>query len=851
MFNQRLYENSRPDGFAVLEVVRQGKESVEEKGKPRLFVPLKRTELHGEVAGPLASLRLVQVFGYAKSQCPLVIEAAYRFPLPGDAAVTGVKVRFGDVEIEAALKERQQAEAEYQEAKKRGRQATLTTRESPDVFTLMVAGIMPDQDVVVETTYVQLARAQGAGWSLRAPLTTSPRYTRSDEEGSRHAEGQPLALLKDPGHRFSLDLLFRGASTVTSPTHALASEPADGGVNIHLKGGEILPDRDCVLAWQPVVDPARTSLTVLAHADQAGGHFYFVGLAAPPTGGKAPTSGREAILLVDHSGSMDGAKWQAADWAVKQFLLGLTDKDTFALGLFHNVTTWFSDKPQKATEKQVEKASAFLESHKDSGGTELGVALEQALSLDRGAGEKGRHVLMVTDAEVSDAGRILGLVDSERKQASRRRISILCIDAAPNSQLASEIADRGGGVARFLTSQPSEEDITTALDEVLADWAAPVLVGLRLEVNRLGLETAGRDLIEAASPGWSAADLGDLPSGRPVWVCGRVPLVDGKTPSFRLSTAAGPVTGETAARAEDAGKGLLSLFGARRVTGLEYLMNSGRQGDDLAGGLKRLGYDPAAVLAAVAPKVYAENARKAGADALKPLLVKEALRYGLACAETAFVAVRKEKGKPVAGTVAVANALPAGWSDDFASRTAMASPSPFVMRAAVGPVPTAPGVGALFKRAGRGMLANVSLQMASVGGQPEAEPEIAPVAPMVVFRGHAVTIGGSLVLADSARPADAALNATVGTISELRLTFTGPGGAPKAADLDRGLSLLLFVDDLSSPRAKVRLADLVRQGGRRPLNVMRLAGQTLRLILVDENGVWASSGPDIEVSLAW
>ena len=84
MFNRGAYENSGPDGIGVLEV-RDGEEAG--KGEPRLFVPLKRTELRGEVAGPLASLHLVQVFGYTKEQMDKVLEAVYRFPLPGDAAV--------------------------------------------------------------------------------------------------------------------------------------------------------------------------------------------------------------------------------------------------------------------------------------------------------------------------------------------------------------------------------------------------------------------------------------------------------------------------------------------------------------------------------------------------------------------------------------------------------------------------------------------------------------------------------------------------------------------------------------------------------------------------------------------
>src|SRR5205823_14421911 len=131
-----------------------------------------------------------------------------------------------------------------------------------------------------------------------------------------------------------------------------------------------------------------------------------------------------------------------------------------------------------------------------------------------------RHVRIIRDAEVTDAGRILRLADQEAKREDRRRISVLCIDAASNAFLARELAERGGGAARFLTSDPEQEDITTALDEVLADWAQPVLTGLQLEVNRGRAECAGRDVSQGDTEDTSRIDLGDLPTGRAVWVAG-------------------------------------------------------------------------------------------------------------------------------------------------------------------------------------------------------------------------------------------------------------------------------------------------------------------------------------------
>ncbi len=234
---------------------------------------------------------------------------------------------------------------------------------------------------------------------------------------------------------------------------------------------------------------------------------------------------------------MNGPKWQAADWAVERFLSDLNPCDSLALGLFHSTTRWFDSQPRSASEDAVRAAVSFLKQHTDSGGTELGVALEQALDLSRSETAAARHVLIVTDAEVTDGGRLMLLADQEAKKPLPRRISVLCIDAAPNSLLATELAERGGGVARFLTSQPDEGDVTTALDEVLADWSEPVLSGLRLEVNRADVEVVGRRVSPSTETGWSAIDLGDLPAGRPIWCVGRVPRGSSGELIFRTSRA--------------------------------------------------------------------------------------------------------------------------------------------------------------------------------------------------------------------------------------------------------------------------------------------------------------------------
>lgn len=881
MLNPRTFFNSRPDGFGVLEI----HDEAPAPGAPRRFVPLKRTALSGTVVGPLATLTLTQTFSL--SDTGATIEALYRFPLPGDAAVTGVRVTFGAVAIRTELKERETAEADYNEAKRTGRQAALVTRESPDVFTLAVSGIRAGEDVTVHTEYVQAARPEGRGWSLRVPLTTAPRYVRQDEATSRHAGGQPLAILRDPGHRFALDLTFSGAERVASVTHALAVE----GERVRLRDGEVIPDRDCVLTWGAAADEKRPALRVWTHADATSGKAYFLALCAPPRWADAKKVPREVVLLVDHSGSMSGAKWEAADWAVERFLAGLGAHDAFALGLFHSTTKWFAERTRKATPAAVRDAVNYLKANRDAGGTELGVALEQALDRPRTADTPSRHVLILTDAEVSDAGRVLRLADAEFAKGDRRRVSVLCIDAAPNAALASELAERGGGVSRFLTSNPDEDDVTTALDEVLADWSAPVLTGLALEVNRAGAEASGRVVSLVAPGGSSSIDVGDVPAGRPVLVIGRVPL-GGEPLQFKLRTGA-EVIDACHVESNVPTLGLKALFGADRVRRLEYVMHANFRGEDLRAELARLGYE----VPAGASKVYAENARAATSEMVRELLVRESLTAGVASAETAFVAVRSEVGQTVSETRIVANALPHGWQmpvgGGFAGATLTGAlmapaalcyappvpcaPPPSAPRPAPPPARSAPLSGMRARAvdvdavedcdaapprkakksaapSGPSLPSRLFAAIRSaVGGGPREEPlaaapaSAAPPAPAAgdvkisVRAGQHKSADGA-VLFDSASGTD-------GQFTSLSVAFGDR--AVTAAALDPELTLLLFVGDLAAPRARVKLVDVLRQGGRRPLNLRRGAGEPVRLVLADPSGAWAKGVPALEIVLGW
>lgn len=968
MFNPAIYENSQSDGFPVLEVLdRFGPEDRAEANEPvqRHFVPLQRTELQGVILGPLANLHLTQIFHFARCDYDGVLEACYRFPLPGDAAVTAVTVRFGAVEVKAAIQERKAAEAAYGAAKAEGRQAALATRETPNVFTLQVAGLKPDEPITVETEYIQLARTERvrttapstmSQWSLRIPLTTTPRYVRSDKRDSAEAQGQPLLLLRDPGHRFTLDLHFHYVDHIESPTHSLITSHIDStagderpiserigrtidadvaaaSIRVQLADGEVLPDRDCLLRWSPPQDKDTPTLSLFTHYEQGRNEqdgqnqieqnqsrLYFLALVVPPKQQPMVTPDREAILLVDHSGSMRGPKWSAADWAIERFLHNLDETDTFALAMFHYKTRWFAQQVQPATMPLVDRAVSWLGDQQDSGGTELGVALEQALQLPSPHGVTtnavARNLLIVTDAAVSDASRIFRLADNEAKRPDGRRISLLCIDAAPNAYLANELAQRGGGVARFLTSDPDQVDIVTALDDVLHEWEQPIMVNLKLTINQPKVQVNGyrRELYDSETPhsetqhratngGGSAdlnasdqnhtvIDLGNLTAGRPQWVAGCV-LLDAHQStaeplSFRLTQdlrSATPLAAEELSlkhireiprdispivctqpargkddtlvvkRATTTMAALKALYGANRVNALEYLMHAGLDEQELGQELLQLGYDPTALLAQVdeSAPVYAENRRQRNATIVRPLLVQEALTYGLPSSETAFVATRTEGGQPVERSVAVANALPAGWSDEFVGGPMRAS------------LPMAPMFGAQpslaqpVPRSTRGMIRgaterlsqHISMRSAeSMADSPEVMRSVATDRRAVgdadegrggtvwyeLFSGVPIhtesdPAGQSTLFHTAYSPGDSLPDSLTFAMVELSVDEPNRERIRQLAAKEQ-LAVVIYVGDLVVPRATVQLSDLLRSG-KRPLNLRRERGEAVQILLID------------------
>lgn len=232
-----------------------------------LAMPLLSTHVNTEVSGQLGKTELVQRF---KNTSPNWVEAQYLFPLPTDAAVTGMRLEVGGRQIEGQIKEKAEASAIYEAAKSEGKNAALVQQHRPNLFSTAVSNIPPGGEVQVALQYQQTIEWRAKTFSLRFPMAITPRYTPAQATHKIESQVEMSAgWLVLPGERPEAIPLTEADTTpdnattiqvVLRPGFELASIKSlyhptqqqtlpDGGHRITLTHGTTRADRDFVLEW--------------------------------------------------------------------------------------------------------------------------------------------------------------------------------------------------------------------------------------------------------------------------------------------------------------------------------------------------------------------------------------------------------------------------------------------------------------------------------------------------------------------------------------------------------------------------------------------------------------------------
>ncbi|HHL32448.1 MAG TPA: trypsin, partial [Oceanospirillales bacterium] len=134
-------------------------------------MPLLLTTVDANITGLIVEVKVTQVY---KNNGTVPLEAQYVFPGSRQAAVHKVSMKIGDRLLEAEIQEKKQARVTYNQAKKAGKTTTLLEQKDPGLFTMMVANILPNDEINVELTYTERLIPENGKYRFTYPAIGIP-----------------------------------------------------------------------------------------------------------------------------------------------------------------------------------------------------------------------------------------------------------------------------------------------------------------------------------------------------------------------------------------------------------------------------------------------------------------------------------------------------------------------------------------------------------------------------------------------------------------------------------------------------------------------------------------------------
>ncbi len=474
-----------------------------ESKQPGQFIQAPRldTDFEVTVTGQIARTRVTQRF---ENPAQAFVEGVYVFPLPENAAVDTLKMVIGERVIVGDIKEKQEAKAIYEQAKASGQKAALLEQERPNIFTNSIANIGPGESVVVQIEYQQPVRQTSGEFSLRVPMVVGPRYNPAPGlvqavSGPTEAE---MFVVNDPvpdRARIEPPVLDPRTNSPVNPiTVTVNLEPGFNLGQVKSSYHEVqqagdadsrkvqlsypaFADRDFELLWT-AQDQKQPTVSVFAESVNAN-DYAMVQVTPPAVEAAQKPLPREAIFVIDNSGSMSGDSMPQAKASLIYALDRLQPGDRFNVIRFDNTMDLVFPNVVEATRENIDFARTFVSRLDANGGTEMLAPLAAALN-DQTPDDNGflRQIIFLTDGSIGNEQQMFDMIGKGR---GRSRVFMVGIGSAPNSFLMTRMAELGRGT---FTQIGQGNQVEERMRDLFAKLENPVVTGLNAQASATGVE---------------------------------------------------------------------------------------------------------------------------------------------------------------------------------------------------------------------------------------------------------------------------------------------------------------------------------------------------------------------------
>ena len=449
-------------------------------------LPLKHTDVKGQISGYIATVEVTQEFSNPYDE---KIEAVYVFPLPQNAAINEFIMVVGERKIRGIIRERQEAERIYKEARDQGHVASLLTQERPNIFTQKVANIEPGKKIDVNIKYFNTLAYADGWYEFVFPMVVGPRFNPpgfTDGVGAvargkagisgQKTEVQYLRPGERSGHDISLTVDINAGvaiEEVACSNHAISkSAAAPEKLTVKLSPLDSIPNKDFVLRYRVAGRKLKSALVV--HRDKRGGFFTLM-LYPPANLSSLRRAPMEMIFVLDCSGSMSGKPIAKAKDAIRRALKKLEPDDTFQIIRFSNNASQLGPKPVPVTPENIRRGLKYVDSLKGSGGTQMIEGIKAALDFEHDP-HRFRLVSFMTDGYIGNEAQILAAV---HERLGESRIFSFGVGSSVNRYLLDRMAKLGRGAVAYIGLGDNAGEVVDlyydrishpALTDVTIDW---------------------------------------------------------------------------------------------------------------------------------------------------------------------------------------------------------------------------------------------------------------------------------------------------------------------------------------------------------------------------------------------
>jgi Ca-activated chloride channel family protein len=469
------------------------------------------------ISGMIAKVELQQTF---KNPSDNWVEGRYVFPLPEKAAVNALTMTVGERLLKGEVKEKSEAKKIYQQAKSSGKKAALLVQHRPNLFSQNITNIGPQDTIVVHLSYLQDLSYQNDAFSLRLPMTLTPRYIPGaqiheklsltdtdiqpnqppknisiDDQGWGWSPSSPVVpdahLITPPlqasqenkvinpiSMHIQLDAGLPLAS-IKSAYHDITIEKKNSIHHIHFSNNEVSMDKDFLLTWKPTIDHSPQAAIFSETID---GDDYSMIMLMPPRhdANKKQSITRETIFIIDTSGSMAGTSIRQAKDGLLHALQYLSPQDKFNIIEFNSSYSTLFTRSDFANNENIQTAESFVKSLKANGGTVMLPALQEALLaadnslLSPENSSYLRQIVFITDGSVGNESQIF---DHIYKNLHNSRLFTIGIGSAPNLFFMRKAAQFGRG---SFTSIGNIDEVEQKISSLFKKISSPVLYNIQV-----------------------------------------------------------------------------------------------------------------------------------------------------------------------------------------------------------------------------------------------------------------------------------------------------------------------------------------------------------------------------------